>query len=421
MNNSIKALAGFGFAIGALGFTSITNAQCLSNSGSISANAADSPTRNAGRLRWALQGATDSGRKLTITGTWEIDKDIKIFLRNDLDVDASGATFKATSDLDGDMFSIDANKVKSDDCGAGTSLADVTWKGGRFEMDKAKVSTVVPYKNLSTRPTGNQATADALSIRGYQTTELFHKLNHVEITDITFYGNDPGNKNSNKAFYEAGGDSAILMVGANSAYISNNRFYGVRDAAIYVTADTPTGNTGGDFFMENNYIERAFDGITSKRGADDVTMHNNECNDVAVCLSIKYQTSGRVANNVTITSNDITKGTRAISLERVDGGRIEGNTIKRIGDKVANLDDAVDGSGTDIQRYSDAYEAISLDGSIDVTIRSNTLSASTTRQSAKTWGIVHRKNDGQVTEDITKTGNTFNSAFDNNTKFHNNQ
>ncbi|MGJ8691828.1 MAG: hypothetical protein ACSHW0_05055 [Thalassotalea sp.] len=374
------------------------------------------PSGDVSALQTALQNATNTGQSVRITGTFNISEDMKIWLRKDLIVDATGATFRATSNLDGDMFSIDSNAIKSEQCSS-TGLADVKWIGGTFVMADAKMSTVIPYSHLSDQTRiGTKATADAISIRGTHNTSsgLYHKLDRVEISAITYYGTDEGNKHSTKAFWQAGGDSAILMGGALSANISDNEFYGVRDVAIYVSADNPTGIYGDHFTMDNNYIERAFDGIASKRGADNIKMRNNECNDVAICLSIKNLLSGRTATNVTIHDNKIIKGVRAISLERVNNASVQNNIIIRLGDKVANISNTVSGS-QDLQKYSSAYEAISLMGVQYSTISNNDISASTTRTSSLTWGIVQRSHDGRNTSNINKSNNSYNSALDINT------
>ncbi|MCM2680697.1 right-handed parallel beta-helix repeat-containing protein [Echinimonas agarilytica] len=351
-------------------------------------------------LRDALQQATNTGRPLTITGTYYISKDLKVYLKKDLKVNATGANFIATSALDGDLFSIDSNDTKSKECSSAGQLANVSWNGGHFNMANAKVSTVVPYTALTpSNKKGTKATADALSVRGV-TNGGASKLNHLEIKNIIFNGTH----SSSAPFYKAGGDSGILMTGALRATITNNQFYGVRDAAIYVSAGGDNGRYGDHFNLSNNYIERAFDGITSKRGADNIKMRNNTMVDVVVGLSIKRVFSGWTATNVTILDNDISKSVRPISVERANNVVIEDNTISDLGA-------VVNGETSPRNKYGSHYEGISLNGvQGNNSIRNNRIDGvfgNGREGTTTTYGIVTRAEDGRETTGENIRNNSF--------------
>ena len=273
------------------------------------------PNGKASKLQNALQQATNTGKPLRLTGTYYIgsDKDasdgktilkgITVTLRKDLIVDATAARFIAKADLDGDLFSFD---TKSNDnvCENKGQLADFTWKGGDFDMSRAKVSTVVPITRLT--PAGREGkdkTADALSIRGVVNTTNYHKLNELVIEYINFYGT----RNNSDPFYKAGGDSGILMTGALKATIRYNNFYGVRDAAVYLSAGGDKGQFGDHFTIHDNYVERAFDGFTSKRGADNIVMRNNVLEDVVVGLSTKSVYPGWQKKHQRFAKNSISR------------------------------------------------------------------------------------------------------------------
>lgn len=377
------------------------------------------PNGKASKLQNALQQATNTGKPLRLTGTYYIgtDKDatdgkqilkgINVTLRKDLIVDATGARFIAKADLDGDLFSFDT-KNNDNVCGNKGQLADFTWKGGDFDMSRAKVSTVVPITRLT--PAGREGkdkTADALSIRGVVNTTNYHKLNELVIERINFYGT----RNNSDPFYEAGGDSGILMTGALKATIRYNNFYGVRDAAVYLTAGGDNGQFGDHFTIHDNYVERAFDGFTSKRGADNIVMRNNVLKDVVVGLSTKSVFRGWQATNVKIRDNTIDNAMRAISVETTNNVTIEDNEINNLGDVVAAQTST---SRANFNAYSDAFEGISLNGVQGTnTVKNNKIrgvTGSSRERSTTAWGIVHRSYEGRNTKNISKINNTFSNV-----------
>lgn len=357
------------------------------------------PNGNVSKLKEALQQATNTGKPLRITGTYRINSDIQIFLKNNLIVDATGAQFIGTSRLDGDLFSFDSHSTKSNECNSDNVLADFTWKGGSFNMADAKVSTVVPliWKTPKGRE-GTRATADALSIRGVRQNGK-NKLGTLLIENITF----TGTKKRSDPYYLAGGDSGILMGGALKATIRNNKFYGVRDAAIYVSAAGENGVYGDHYTLSNNYVERAYDGITSKRGADNIKMINNAMKDVVVGLSVKRVYDGWTATNIQIKNNMITASVRPISVERANNVSITDNKIYDLGAVVA-------GSSYPSNIYGQQYEGIALNGVQGSTLVSgNTVKGigGSKERTSTTWGVVTRSEDGRSTQGTGINKNSF--------------
>lgn len=349
------------------------------------------PQGDTSKLQAALQQATNTGVELVLTGTYYITQDTKVYLRNDLKVDASDAQFLATEQLDGDMFSFDTHSTKSDECGGASAMANFEWSGGTFNMAKAKVSTVVPlpYKTPIGRE-GTKQTADAISVRG-ATSAGKSKLNELLIENIVFIGTE----NDTEPYYMAGGDSGILMTGALKAIIRNNSFFGVRDAAIYVSAGGVSGEYGDHFTLTNNYVERAYDGITSKRGADNIKMLSNIMHDVVVGLSIKRVYDGWTATNVNISNNSVSNSVRPISVERANDVVIDNNHIDNLGSVVAD-------SLIPTNKYGQQYEGISLNGVQGSNLISNNIINGITQDGSRekdttTWGIVLRPEDGRET------------------------
>ncbi|KMT66880.1 right-handed parallel beta-helix repeat-containing protein [Catenovulum maritimum] len=352
------------------------------------------PKGDASKLQKALQNATNTGKQVQISGTYYIDKEIKVTLRNHLLVDARAATFIATEALDGDLFGLDAHNKNSKKCGHENEI-EIHWHGGLMDMADAKVSQVVPIVKMTPEGrTGTKKTADALSIRGNHNG--YQKLRHVHIEGISV----TGTKNDTDPFFLAGGDSGILMAGTRSAKITKNKFYGIRDAAIYVTAAGKEGEIGDNFVMTHNIIERAYDGITSKRGADKITMQHNTIKDVAVGLSIKHLFSGRTSHDAVISHNTIKNAVRAISIERVTNASITDNIITDLGAIFANSTNPINARGKH-------YEAIGLDGTQGKIKITNNQISTADRSGTKTYGIVSRAYDGRKTTEYNASNNQF--------------
>lgn len=398
MTTRLTKLFGSSLALGLVLSSGAANAQYADVG--CSGTPAD-PKGNVTKLKEALQLATNTGLPLRITGTYNISTDIKVYLNRGLVVNATGATFNGTQFLDGDLFSFDSNDTHSKKCSTLTSKANFEWKGGDFDMSEAKVSKVVPIRSKT--PAGREgtaSTADALSIRGV-TNGGVSKLNELLIENITF----TGTKQSSDPYYLAGGDSGILMTGAMKATIRNNDFYGVRDAAIYVSAGGPNGIYGDHFNLTGNYVERAYDGVTSKRGADNIKMDNNVMTDVIVGVSIKRVYDGWTATNVKIRNNDISEAVRPISVERANNVTITGNVITDLGAVVA-------GSSTPSNKYGKQYEGIALNGVQGTNlITGNTIlgisGVGSREADTTTWGVVTRSEDGRATTGESIYSNTF--------------
>jgi hypothetical protein len=356
---------------------------------------------NSGLLQRVLQTATNVGRKLTIEGTYRISSDRKVQINRSLNVDATKARFIATTSLDGDMFSFDV-KPSSFDCPRDPKF---TWLGGRFDAWDGKTSTVIPGKQSSNKGDSGEGvakTADALSIRGgARVTEgnrqvMKRHLGDVDIRRISVYGTE----RSSEDYRYAGGDSGILMIAAKSAYIRNNKFYGIRDAAVYLSADNDNGNLGDNYTLIDNYAERVFDGFTSKRGADNIRFEKNRVVDAVVGISTKstnYDNDKWNAKNVQVKNNTVTRAMRAISLERSDDVVIEDNNIVDLGGIVAGET----GNRANLSSFSNDFEGISLNGVRgSYSIKNNSIKG-VNASTRGVFALVRRTFDGRGTVGIS--------------------
>lgn len=376
-------------------------------------------------LKNALTLATRTGKQLIIENnstnnkTYYISSPVITQIKRSLKVTVDeDVTFKGTSSLDGDLLAFkgssstrECNTVNNN---GNTIKPGIVWRSGKFDMSAAKVSTVVPFgpsANLSpVSQRGTSSTADGMSIRGEvddpNSTNPLNRilvLGHVDVQNIRFYGTAQGNYNN---FRYAGGDSGILMVGATKATIKGNRFYGVRDAGIYLSADNYKGTLGDNYRIENNYVARAYDGVTTKRGADKIVFHNNTLSDVIVGVSTKNRNSGSdwTASDVTVTNNKISKTVRGISLERANDVTINNNSVKEIGVAVGGYDRPNKNSFDN--KY---YEAISLNGVTNIqSIANNEIRGKNpTNSEDRVYALVYRQYDGQETDNTRPSFSVF--------------
>ncbi|MDC9526806.1 right-handed parallel beta-helix repeat-containing protein [Pseudoalteromonas sp. Angola-30] len=356
---------------------------------------------NYSQLVEALQRATNTGVPVTITGDFTISKPITIVVRKDLTVNASGATFTSATGLDGDMFSIDAVKSASDQCRYSNKRnANVSWKGGYFEFSKSDNSAVVPIQSLvPPSRQGVQKTGDALSIRGAWTNGP-QRIDNALVDGVLMRGT----LGSDKVFSDAGGDSGVFISSVKRGEVRNSEFYGIRDAGIYVSANGQNANMRSEYHLINNVIKRAFDGISSKRGADGIVMRGNEIVDTAVGLSIKQNLPGRVASNITIENNEINRSVRAILLENTRNSKVNNNAIVNLGGKVAGSESALGGGGK--------YRGVTfenLDGTLNQ-MKNNNFSADGSTSQRRNKTVIALSKHGNAP--ISITGNTYNSYID---------
>lgn len=371
-------------------------------------------------LESAMQDATNRGVTLTIApGTYiinralspdganrsTVDSGVRVKLRKSFTVNASGATFDVGDRMAGDVFSIDtdSSSFSSSSCG-GSAKANVTWSGGSFDMRDMRVSTSVPLNSITTDNRSSPlATADGISIRGAADVNntRTQKLGVVTISGVSV-------DSSNGSWREAGGDSGVFVSAATQADITNSTFDGIRDAAIYLSADDRNSSFGRNYTVSGLTITNSYDGITSKRGADNITYTGNTITDTVVPLSIKAIRSDLYATNVTITNNTLRRCVRCILLENGSDATVDGNRLYNVGDPVA-------GDNRPVNSRGQQYEGIAFEGFRGSNFARNNIlqSVSGTRASqVETWAIVRRNFGTRATIAPTTSGNTFQGSWD---------
>lgn len=338
-----------------LGFNATANTQIIENS--CTASPVNPPSGNVSRLTRELQRATNTGQSVTITGSFTISSPITIAIRKDLTVDASGASFTAAEGLDGDMISLDIIVGESDKCPYSDGrMANVSWTGGSFQFTDAMNSTTVPIQSrVPSERQGLEPTGDALSIRGARrngsnTVDADQRINVATVDDVLMRGTTGSGQN----FDDAGGDSGVFMSSVKHGIVKNSEFYGIRDAAIYVSANNDISSMRSRFTLTDNIIRRVFDGISSKRGADQIVMRGNDITDSAVAMSIKENKAGRLASNITIEDNTVIRSVRSILLENSRNVKVNDNDILELGGMVAGSNSPLGGNGR--------YRGIIMDG-----------------------------------------------------------
>lgn len=364
------------------------------------------PSGNERALRNALQRATNTGQKVTITGTFTITSPMLITIRRDLTVDAKGATFIAANGLDGDLISLDIVKDRSDVCRYSDGRnANVKWTGGKFNISKADNSTTVPIQGrVPANRQGTASTTDALSVRAAYRNGP-QRIDTVEIDGVNIEGIERNGQN----FDEAGGDSGVFISSPKHGIVKNSVFKGIRDAAIYVSANDQDASMRSQFTLTDNVISKVYDGISSKRGADDITMTGNEVTDAVVGLSIKENRPGRLASKITIDDNEIMRSVRYILLENSRDVQITNNKMRGMGGKVGGEEGALGGNG--------AYRGVTLDGlgGTNNRVSGNRFEGDGSTQKRRDKTIIAVSNttrNGNPNAAVTRTNNTYNQHVD---------
>jgi hypothetical protein len=347
-------------------------------------------------IQTSLQEAASKGDTLTIPpGTYNIDnlEGVSVILGNqDFSIIATDVIFIAGPNVNSDLIDFDATSESfSGRCG-GDDLVDVSWTGGELNISQAYLSGTVPQgRGIGATSVGDPvaSTTDGLSIRGATGgTDPRAKVDSVSIRGLTIIG-APISAENRDAYFDnfetaqaidsqsdswrnAGGDSGVFVVGAQSALIEESSFFGIRDASIYMSATPYDAALGGNYTMINNRFYGGFDGISSKRGAQNIRMEGNIFVNVVRALSIESlsgplrttndQTAERIVAPVIISRNSLNGVQRAIQIESSRDVTVSDNKIRNLGARVAQQNNPV--------RY-DRYEGIVIEGVENATIYNN--------------------------------------------------
>ncbi|TRD12085.1 hypothetical protein FGU71_09595 [Erythrobacter insulae] len=329
-----------------------------------------------------------------------------IIQNKDFVIIATGAAFVAGPNVNSDLIDFDATSASfSSNCG-GSALVDLSWTGGELDISRAHLSGTVPQGgSVGATMVGSPvaATTDGLSVRGATGgTSPRAKVDMVTIRGLTVIGapitqanrtayfSDPDTAppidSESDTWRNAGGDSGVFVMGAQSALIEDSTFFGIRDASIYMSAAPYDASLGGNYVMRGNRFYGGFDGISSKRGAQNITMENNVFVNIVRAMSLESlsqplrdtnsQTAERIVDPVVMANNTFNGVQRAIQVESANNVTVSGNVIRNLGARVAQRNDPV--------RYS-RYEGIVLEGVTNASITDNDiLGIDGTRGSAST-------------------------------------
>lgn len=344
----------------------------------------------------SLQQAANKGDTLTIpAGTYNIDDPdgVSITIKNsDFAIVATGAVFVAGNNVNSDIIDFDATSTSFNGACGGDRLVNVSWTGGEIDISRAHLSGTVPQgTSIGATSTGNPvaSTTDGLSIRGATGgTSPQAKVDAITISGLTVLGAPISEANrtaylanpdtaaavdsESDTWRNAGGDSGIFVMGAQSALIENSVFFGIRDASIYMSAAPYNAAFGANYVMRNNRFYGGFDGISSKRGAQNITMDGNVFVNMVRGVSLESlsqplrdtnaQTSERIVQPVLMQNNIFNGVQRAIQVESANMVTVSNNLIRNLGARVASQNGPV--------RYS-RYEGIVLEGVTNASLTGN--------------------------------------------------
>lgn len=344
----------------------------------------------------SLQQAASKGDTLTIpAGVYNINDPggISVALMNkSFSIIATGATFVAGPNVNADLIGFDAvTSSFSGPCG-GTALVDINWTGGEINISQSHLSGTVPQgTSVGATTVGSPVagTTDGLSIRGATgATTPRAKANAVTIRNLTVLGapislanrmNYLANPETSApidsqvdSWRNAGGDSGVFVMGAASALIENSTFFGIRDASIYMSASPNDASLGRNYVLRNNRFYGGFDGIASKRGAQNITIDGNVFVNIVRGIATESltqplrdtnaQTVERIVEPVVMTNNIFNGVVRAIQVEAANNVTVSGNLVRNLGARVAQSDSPT--------RYT-RYEGIVFEGVTNGRIEAN--------------------------------------------------
>lgn len=352
----------------------------------------------------SLQQAASKGDTLTIpAGTYNIDDPAgvtAIIANKSFSVIATGAIFVAGPAVNSDLIEFDVRTGSFNGPCGGTDVVDISWSGGEIDISRAHLSGTVPQgTGVGATTVGSPVagTTDGFSIRGIVggTSSLATspplKVGSVTVSGLTVvaapisapdriaYFQDPDTAppvdSESDSWRNAGGDSGVFITGVGSALVEDSAFFGIRDASIYMSASPFDGNRGGNYVLRNNRFYGGFDGISSKRGAQNIRMEGNLFVNVVRAASLESlsgplrstnnQTAERTVTPVVISNNTFVGVQRAIQLESAANVTVNNNVIRHLGAKVSGQNNPV--------RYS-RYEGIVVEGVSNAEISNNRIS-----------------------------------------------
>lgn len=270
-----------------------------------------------------IEIALEAGGDVTFNpGTYNLSEGVRANVRNDLNVIATDANF-VSQGVDDNLFTLVGTNGRQDN--------DITWTGGSFDISGSRLSTTRPFRgsgdSLRTAEAnrrgdnreGASSSTDALSIRGND------KIDKVRIDKVSIKGSDTDWRTN------AGGDSGVFVADANDIEVTNSQFRGIRDAGIYLS-DAMAGESTSRALVENNLVVGSFDGVTAKRGIDNVTFRNNVLVNNDVGASLKINTAGTERNdtfeNARFVGNFISNSKQtSILLEDADDVELISNRV----------------------------------------------------------------------------------------------
>lgn len=354
-------------------------------------------------IQTSLQQAASKGDTLTIpAGTYNINDagGVSAVIQNkSFAIIATGAIFVAGPEVNSDLIDFDVTPSSfSGNCG-GNDVVDVSWTGGELNISQARLSGTVPQGTsvgATTTGTPVAGTTDGLSFRGINggsgtlATSPPVKIGAVTVRNLTVIGapitdtnrtayfdnprTAPAIDSTSDTWLNAGGDSGLFITGTRSALVENSTFFGIRDASIYVSASPYDPTLGGNYVLRNNRFYGGFDGISSKRGAQNIRMEGNLFVNIVRGLSLESlsdplrstngQTVERIVQPVVMNDNVFNGVQRNIQVESANDVTISGNLIRNLGARVSQANNSV--------RYS-RYEGIVLEGVTNASVADNSI------------------------------------------------
>lgn len=262
----------------------------------------------------ALKAYLEVGGKLHLPdGDYLVDQPMAAYISKTIDVLLDADAKIISGNIAGPAMTI---FIDQSNLAAVADGIDITWCGGQYDFSHSKNSTTGFFQQLwAPVDPSTVSSTDGLYIRGSYGGPLNNRSGFRDVVICD------GFWTSGEHWETAGGDSHIVVQGAQSTKVFGNTFVGSTGSSVYLTGEIGLVSKNGhvynnkfynstgavtikreytDFIVEDNYIENCIRGvhIGSITGpCEDGEIRNNEMVNVGMGVRLDESINVAVVNN----------------------------------------------------------------------------------------------------------------------------